>query len=192
MNYSMGLYISVSGCTEPLRNLSTTIKMEYGEHLALQLVPGLAFAIAVIIFCIVLMCFQDGHPVMDEITRLTLGSCFVDDNEVQNDNNDTEDYHILHPRRILNLYRTHSTYITATGVLGLVSYLLWYYLIVKVTFGTCDEEADCFMTKPRSFNSPTPLPINCSNFTLEADSAITCYKTVFLRHLDPLEECCTL
>ena len=177
--------------------------MEYGEHIALQIVPALAIVAIVCIFCIILM--KCGwHPVMREIIKVSVGASFLKDvdehisfrqwfsmslhrqhNEendhlVENDHNEQDDHHRHANFRTLR-YNTMLK-ITAMSYLAMVAMVFWIVLVEDMIVGECDSHADCFVT-PRAlseqFKFPTPQRVNCSTFELDNESSLVCYRVGF-------------
>ena len=68
--------------------------------------------------------------------------------------------------------------------LSLMVAIFWVTLIEQVIVGVCEAEADCFIF-PRAHSLseqlkvPTPQHVNCSNFELDDDSTLVCYKVGF-------------
>lgn len=143
----------------------------YTEHYLLQFIPNLVISSFVLGLCVFLTFKKKYNTVMDEIVKITIGESFlIDEDDVIDDKE----------------YRSYRESVNANAgfALALAANVFWNALVEKETIGVCEEDADCFVSSRDGFGAASAIfgaerLENCSDFVLENDLHIVCYRAGF-------------
>lgn len=158
----------------------------YEEHALFQIIPAVAILIFIMIFLLITI-KKKYNEVMDGVVKMTIGEFFlIRFGEVYPEINEDEvDYDSLSKSRkktclLFMLYHIFVV-ILAGSALCLAGIVFWYTLVEQETIGTCVEDADCFTFLRNDLKSAfnAKRVENCSDFTLENNSTIICYRAGF-------------